>query len=589
MSLADKQFLSRIHSINKSNTWEWVPGIPNENYYLYLTEELLDSIIIHRDVVIEGTREEKAIGLYEWDNIDSQWITRVSQTTLQNLSGLIPPQMYAYGALSKVNFAGLINPLVGDVISYIRCYILLKDPATDKFLLQTLLQCLKKNMLCVLGRNILGLDENYLQFYSPEDLQKIVLGEKIVDPVKFQGPHARFVKINSCKHIRLLRRLYRITTDEAWIPVINGPVHPLETIILHLEEFPIYDIVRNCGMVIPEKFAQDPVQYFLDNIISYADIFLRKDTPRLNNVHLADLKMSTDIELFQRSKAYLPYDSRSELVTNTHTFLTNNNRQFFLPLDNFYNNSTNKTTVLGYEFTDEGVVIIGYGNYGSWYGYELTELYQSFYEEEGVILFRKPDNTHSYFTSDEIIALLRVIDVLPASQIRTDITKRIRDGLAQHTDFVMGDIQFKQMFRGFTKETQDIIYKILKEVFHLGMYMRRWKGPGHPFPIHERDTHGPLPDVQVTEQMTVVIPNLLASLTKSEEEFCFGLTTCSYVQGAVTHDGSTLGRTWKRVKQGTYCIRMASTVMIGTAYHYLQLFFGEMLEGLPVKTIEHIA
>ena len=121
------------------------------------------------------------------------------------------------------------------------------------------------------------------------------------------------------------------------------------------------------------------------------------------------------------------------------------------------------------------------------------------------------------------------------------------------------------------------------------MYMRKWRGPGHPYPIYEAQTKtlGYDPNDKVTESLIHCHQQLVDN--SQERKFAWDLPVCFYERATVMNKNVSLGQLLEIVGSGGYCIRMASSLLTSSSYRYLLLFFGERIPNVDMNWIEAVS
>jgi len=156
--------------------------------------------------------------------------------------------------------------------------------------------------------------------------------------------------------------------------------------------------------------------------------------------------------------------------------------------------------------------------------------------------------------------------------------------------------RFYQSFQSASNEIKEEIHQTIRELLHLSMYMRGWKGEGHPFPIREAPVDDQLSvDLKVTESIQR-FENLCSNLEEIGN-LIMDLPLLRY-QGEFNpsyseRDGYTVSDRIRIVKRGdetgniASCIRLTSNWLAATAYRYLTLI-GES-PPFPVDELRYIS
>jgi hypothetical protein len=254
--------------------------------------------------------------------------------------------------------------------------------------------------------------------------------------------------------------------------------------------------------------------------------------------------------------------------------------------------SYNKETPINLTSIDDiDSFMICYGTTLKYYMYEPSDLTASFYrdEETGIMEFRRPENVQNKFTSRDIEGLRRLLSCFPSTPDIQALISVIDEGLIDAKEKIAYDDVARNGLRQFDANTRTLIQHFLRQLFYTGMYMRRWAGPGNPFPLKADTTHATKePDAKVTEQLGLGI-ELLKQMGLAAKNFCLNLKICEYTNtGSIDHGTAILSNEWTAVVKGTQCIRMASSKFVGTGYHYLRALFRETIPGMDVKAVDRI-
>jgi hypothetical protein len=417
--------------------------------------------------------------------------------------------------------------------------------------------------------------------------------------------------------------------------IAGNQLNPLETILINYNKT-ITDLIdrlvsqnviddmitmysNSIGMIIPLGF--DKLTYFWDNLHHYRDIMTRRnDIGKLDKDLLSPgiltgeevtnlIKKYTDSELFHYTGAFLPYQNREEILDNILRLRRGNH--FFIPT---VRACTNRETITGLENTDDQqVFIVAYGNLFRYYCYDLDDFMENFteYPIEGIdkneFRFRIPQIPEEDFPTLDIEELLKILIVYNMDEA----VSKIRDGLVKVRKITQYDKKVRNIFNTLSDKDKSIIKRWFYQLFYTGMYMRRWKGPPHPYPTEEQDTQGEDPNIKVNEQLQILgyypkINNtpkdfigITAELSPEAIDFVDGLKITEY-RLVDNNEGlernirepvqktMTIGYELNKVRHGEACIRLASTNLIGSAYYYLDLFYYEQIPNFNPRDLERI-
>ena len=169
------------------------------------------------------------------------------------------------------------------------------------------------------------------------------------------------------------------------------------------------------------------------------------------------------------------------------------------------------------------------------------------------------------------------------------LVTRINEGLAQGTARNEAEKALYRKVASHTKEQQQALQEFYRQGFDCGMYMRRWEGPGNPYPIQEGVTQRHFsPDANVSaalQRMQSQYDAFPASLKECVHEMMIvqwrspeaDVTNEPFFRSLPRGAPAREEGLFQKVKRGEYCIRMASSRFIWTSAYYLRLCFGEMI------------
>jgi hypothetical protein len=391
----------------------------------------------------------------------------------------------------------------------------------------------------------------------------------------------------------MLAALYGVEDDD-WRPAVMAAIHPLETVIVNLDRYSDKQLVQTLGMSVP--LGVTSVRAYIEtNLPEYRDVFTRGQllVHRVEEIaaflpqQLSNyLRRLSDRELFSILGAHVPYQNREQLLVRLRSLFSE--RQFFFPVSR--DRAVNEENVLGEEVKDRTVFVLAFGTVLSYRLYTPEELLASFFpdNEEG-IQFRFPEGpSGATFANYHIHSLRRVLPLFPSNSDCQQLMARVEEGLAHQGEWSDYERDVVRQLRRFPSAAIDEIKVFLHNLLDAGMYMRRWKGPGHPYPHSESETlTGDLPEQQVKHQIGLGMESL-KRMEGPMQRFVLGLRMYRYQQGNLSHRNTPIGRTWEGVVKGTHCVRMASAELVGSSYHYLWIFFKEKVPGVRVASLDLI-
>ena len=485
--------------------------------------------------------------------------------------------------------------------------------------------------------DIMLLDDNNILFIATR-------GYILPNP-NFQEIKDRYNKVKEypISLIHKLRRIYNLTninrdnTEDLKYAITIQPVHPLEPLAVHINQVMndnkvalrqkntiASDYAPKIGMIIPPN-EERKMDYLWRNIHRYKNILTRsanigpidKNLLSGNILSNAEVKQLlspyTDQEIFTHTGVYLPYESRNDIIDNVND--VRGHSKFFVPVVRACGNNEIVTT---FEDTKNmEMFIVGYGTIFEYFCYNLDDFEENFREYpieglEGVnaFLFRKPNILAENFTVDEIQGLMSLLERYNNIEGVNNIIDILRQGIQKTREMTNYDKNILVTFNKLPSTDKPIIRRWLYQLFYTGMYMRRWKGPGNPYPVHEKDTTGEDPNVKVNEELQILgyypvpqknngtyppydVDGITGELSKDGQKFVDELRSIEYVRGegdvrVPRQENKTIGFYLDRVRKGNMCIRMASSILGGTGSYYLGVFFAENIPGYDPTLVARI-
>ena len=140
-----------------------------------------------------------------------------------------------------------------------------------------------------------------------------------------------------------------------------------------------------------------------------------------------------------------------------------------------------------------------------------------------------------------------------------------------------------------------IIKEWLLTLFDVGMYMRRWKGPGYQYPIlRNKTTEKSARTLNNDLNYKVIVIDNLGKLASIEHKMSSNLyklvrnlSAYELRNGSIIAFKHPIAKYISNVAYNTNtdssCIRVNSTIFIGTAYVYLKFIFNQAIDGFNVN------
>jgi hypothetical protein len=568
--------------------------IPNFNPYLLLSMSTIDNIARERDIMIHGTRENKAAMLYELDGILPEWRDDVRTKNNMTFRQLVGVKLQYYAALHGLDMKKILLTKTIDLLDFIELATLNRNN-DNRRALQPVVSNTRRHILEAVVI-YMGLDAGLSTLVPPNELRAAVVNNNIAH-INHNQLKQWAIRRNFLANHKYAQQLAKIYKTDKWEQVVLLPIHPMEKIIMDLDMLDTQMLMDTFGIVVPISHSNNIRDYVLQNIAHYSAV-LTRGSPEIvtpNSLmfmgydkikqYFSELR---DIEIFSYFGAYVPYNSREGLIENLLKIVFNTT--FFVPCPPSTKLSINKETPVSMMTFDETEqFFIAYGNIGNYYTYEISELVGAFHRNEGgVIDFRRPENITSTFTVAEVQDLALLLKCYTPTKYITDLLTAIQTGIEELEERVASDGTILAEFKLFSDADKQHIRKFLYEIFYIGMYMRRWKGPGHPYPLTGDAASIELDPNNAVTELLVTTTNFLNGLDRLIISFCMRLKVCEYKGGHIECGRKELSREWTDVLDAKRCIRQASTMYIGTAYHYLIVLFNERIPNLDVKQVEAI-
>jgi hypothetical protein len=360
-------------------------------------------------------------------------------------------------------------------------------------------------------------------------------------------------------------------------------MHPLadEEMLFNLNKENVKTYATNCGMIIPLLYHDNPIRYYLDNFDSYR--FVTKGSKIMHR--------RTDAEIFKNLGVYLPYSSRRDLLSNVEQYLSVSGVMVFtMQTSSLLRKAKNKeisTLETLHDLIESKERIICIGNIKSFNCLtcsELIHLWNSNFDN-AKYQYSLPYQLDEEMTDDvynKLILLLQCYGMNEEIGQLTGIRSKIHTNRVALVD---GENKRVKQFKSFSKDHQYAIKNFYACMFECGMYMRRWKGKGHPYPISADKTYDEKIDPFV---LATPCLNDMKDMLKKDPWLRQTPMVNNGPDGYyVTSD--LLERYFPGVYNGDTCIRMASTQFIATAERSLRVYAGERIPGFDSKEVSRIS
>lgn len=338
-------------------------------------------------------------------------------------------------------------------------------------------------------------------------------------------------------------------------------------------------IQKITGLIIPINGRETYIQ---ENYLSCMSII---PTIKLTN----NLELLTDGNIMLRTGVYIPYSSRNELVSRSNEYLRGTNDMIFRPLrylPEYADRIINPNTLVEFNDLKENIEAgesICMGSKDKFYHFDYFDAIESAKVKEYINPITGEAVSDSLY--DKIIDLANSYPLSPNKLELLETFSKLREQL----DIIFkNDLDRKREYREFSVTDQAFIDDFFRQVFNTGMYMRRWKGPGFPYPLNRENTMGPDPNDNVARSLENLVRNM--KIPPSIEKFIDTINPVEYKgAGKTVSRNDLLMKYLNTLYKGEICIRMASTVLIGTAYRHFIFMKGEKIDGLDIDKLDLIA
>jgi hypothetical protein len=403
--------------------------------------------------------------------------------------------------------------------------------------------------------------------------------------------------------VGLFTQLYRLPTGQSNRDILKGVaranVNALEQFILLATREKHKHGIKELS-ILPPYDGISTLDYYIANVLSYEKVTRRNPTmkiPPRNEMTIHVAECLTDNELIQVMGAYWIYTSRHNMIARMMMLLSEPG--WFAPIGE--RRCLNAETTLLTERTDMTTHMLAFGTLLEYHCYEFAELSAGFHQRDeyrddgngnevatatGGFVFTNPHGQE--FTKEQVEDLRKIVTVYRNLDDAPELLRRIELGLHANVQRTTYDNGVLRNFRSFSREEKLKVDAWLLHLFDVGMYLRRWRGKGHPYPVTTQETKINIEPEVLGLPALLHLSVLEEAMTIEVRDFVKGLRIVQYYATNVTQDSDTVKHLVKSVNRSTYCIRMASSRFVSTAYHYHMLFFGTSIGGVNPREVTHI-
>jgi hypothetical protein len=567
------------------------------NPYLNIPKKYLCIILSGRDVNFVGSTQMIAEQLFEYDNIFPHFVNNIIDNYYTIIDQLEIYQVLTYGSIYGVDYSRLTTNSQSELRAYTFVSLSLKY-STDISYFNDDLDLLKRGSLESIAVQ-LCVEHDIAKVLYVEDLVKIINERnfEVKNFDKIEDAAKRYKFLINHKYTKIFKALYVDLIKASY----NFPID-LEKIIVDLSEETVNSTVQKLGMIIPTIFINDKLNYIENNIIEYIYSYNNDKLSHIslltssNKLHknssdysvMGYLNRMSDNEIINYIGVYVPFRNRDNLVFKSLSVL--HIPQFMYPLSNIKKYSINDETLLGTPVSSLSLPFC-YGICTKYYTYEVEELLSSFHvSDDGTSNFRKPEDITTNFTISDIKELLILLEKFRSSDNVNKLIDRINEIIIEVHDRSEYDNEIIENFKLLPDTSKIYVHKMLHNFFIAGMYMRRWKGPGFPYPLKKNET---LVDTDIFQiKLDAEIHSIIELMDKMPVDsynFITNIRVCTYGNnGKIDKCTNRLSVEWDKVIKRISCIRVASAYFVGTGYHFLRILFSETIPGVDDSNIDSI-
>ena len=392
------------------------------------------------------------------------------------------------------------------------------------------------------------------------------------------------------------------------------PLISMENYIRSFTEDNMEYIAEHMGMIFPLKARTHELkrEYFIASIGAYINI------PRVSYLGTiigsrtrSTIKRMTDRDILLTLGGQVFYTSRTQLESvasdmfQLGQILDYKTQHFFIP---YKRNAKNKKTLTSLEDTnDTNIFLVAFGSCTDYVCHEISELASYLLPQGDNAVYRYAilglNERYEPITITQAMELRHLLEDLYPLMRSSD--QKEYHNLVDNLDRIhqaitatnLHDRNALQTFRTFRKEVQNVIRTYLYKIFEVGMYMRRWRGPGNPYPLEDKETQrrnfDPDDNLTIPVGQTLELSTKLGYIDKSALKFIETLKMVCYKDGQFNQSSKqTMVGVFKLATNSNdevkMCIRMASAELIGSSYYYINLFFNELIPGFDPARVDRI-
>jgi hypothetical protein len=392
------------------------------------------------------------------------------------------------------------------------------------------------------------------------------------------------------------------------------PLISMENYIKSFTEDSMEYTAEHMGMIFPLKARTHELkrEYFIASIGAYVSIArVSYLGTTLGSKTRSYIKKMTDRDILLTLGGQVFYTSRTQLESVASDMFQlgqvfdYKTQHFFIP---YKRNARNKRTLTSLEDTnDTSIFLVAFGSCTDYVCHEISELASYLLPQGDNAVYRYAilglSEKYEPITITQAMELRHLLeDLYPLMRSSdqkeylnlVDNLDRIHQAITANN---LHDRNALQLFRTFRNEVRDVIRRYLYKIFELGMYMRRWRGPGNPYPLEDKETQrrnfDPDDNLTIPVGQTLELSTKLGWIDKSALKFIESLKMVCYKDGQFNQSTiQTMVGVFKLATNSNdevkMCIRMASAELVGSSYYYISLFFNKLIPGFDPARVDRI-
>lgn len=401
---------------------------------------------------------------------------------------------------------------------------------------------------------------------------------------RYNQPYiTRISNIEKSKYKSYIKKIYGLNSNDP-IP-LDLDCHELERYYFLLDSENPLNIAQKLGIVFPKKNLNKKL-YLTRNIWR-----CKKHIDRPRNFELLSLEklirvkarrkyldQVSDKEVLTLIDGFLPFATKKNLRDRVSKLLKSG-ECFFYPFSR--KRAINLETLSLNRVDNPDVFMIAYGNFQSYYVYELEDFISAFYIDKlGDTRLRNPLFPDQTFTDQQIEELLQLLDYFPRIE-DTSIVKRNIENIQNYLRFEdKAHKELISMLDNLSASLKTQVQDFFLLLIECGMLMRGWDSKSK-YPLKEKETFKQVNHLLLSSSLLKVgeyferIPLLkkVRYLENCDDEIKY--------QGNIFH-------IYEEVINDKLCIRVTSKHLLITASFYLKNIFGTLVP-FNVTEIENIA